>query len=41
MRVYRLIRREDAKAETKGNIVGVRWVDVMKGDECRSRRVAQ
>ena len=41
MGVYVYVKREVAKADKQGKMVGVRWVDIMKGDECRSRLVAQ
>ena len=41
MEVYEYVRREEARTDKKGKIVGVRWVDVQKGDLVRSRLVAQ
>ena len=39
MKVYEYIRREDARS--RGKIIGVRWVDTMKGELVKSRLVAQ
>ena len=41
MGVYEHVPRWQAKLDTEGKIVGVRWVDVDKGYEVRSRLVAQ
>ena len=35
------MKKEVAKADRTGKLVGVRWVDAMKGEECRLRLVAQ
>jgi hypothetical protein len=41
MNVYTYVLREDVKQMGRGKVVGVRWVDVLKGDIVRSRLVAQ
>ena len=41
MGVYVYVKREIAKRDEDGKIVGVRWVDVKKGESVRSRLVAQ
>ena len=39
MKVYTYVRREEA--QSRGKIIGVRWVDSLKGDVVKSRLVAQ
>ena len=39
--VYEYVKREIAVKDSSGKLVGVRWVDVDKGKEIRSRLVAQ
>jgi len=41
MKVYEYVRRDEFKRNGVGKIVGVRWVDIMKGNIVRSRLVAQ
>ena len=41
MEVYEYVSTEVARKDTEGKIVGVRWVDVLKGEGVRSRLVAQ
>ena len=40
-KVYTYVKKEVAKADKEGKIVGVRWVDILKGNDVRSRLVAQ
>ena len=41
MEVYEHVLREDAKRDKDGKFIGVRWVDTLKGEDVRSRLVAQ
>ena len=41
MGVYEYVPKELAMKDANGKIVGVRWVDVLKGEDVRSRLVAQ
>ena len=41
MEVYVYVKRENARRNGDGKLVGVRWVDILKGDSVRSRLVAQ
>ena len=41
MGVYVYVRREVAMQDENGKMVGVRWVDIKKGSDVRSRLVAQ
>ena len=41
MGVYVYVKREVAKADSNGKIIGVRWVDILKNDSVKSRLVAQ
>jgi len=41
MGVYVYVKREVARADKSGKIVGVRWVDILKDSGVRSRLVAQ
>ena len=41
MKVYRKLKREVAQRDKSGKIIGVRWVDIMKNGECKSRLCAQ
>ena len=41
MGVYEYVSRAEALRSSRGKLVGVRWVDVLKGDLVRSRLVAQ
>jgi len=41
MDVYGYLKRDVAVKDREGKLVGVRWVDVQKGEEVRSRLVAQ
>ena len=41
MKGYEYIPKEVAMRDSKGKVVGVRWVDVLKGEDVRCRLVAQ
>jgi hypothetical protein len=41
MGVYEYVLKSEAVKSLRGKLVGVRWVDVMKGEIVRSRLVAQ
>ena len=41
MGVYEYVLKSDAVQSKSGQLVGVRWVDVLKGNLVRSRLVAQ
>jgi hypothetical protein len=41
MGVYDYVDRSTAKCDSKGKLIGVRWVDVLKADVVKSRLVAQ